>query len=81
MIYWILGLYILPMILNLLFVYSDDGVKTLGDLMVSWWGYFVPLVNLLVTIAIPIYYITEYFESKKIIQRIKNIKIKKEKLL
>lgn len=74
--YYILGLYVLPMIINILFVYSDKQVKTLGDLMVSWWGYFVPLLNLLVTIAIPIYYITKYFESKKIIEKIKKIKIK-----
>jgi hypothetical protein len=74
--YYILGLYVLPMVFNLIFVYSDKQIKTLGDLMTSWWGYFVPIVNLLVMIAIPIYYISEYFESNKIIDKIKNIKIK-----
>lgn len=74
--YYILGLYVLPMIINILFVYSDKQVKTLGDLMVSWWGYFVPLLNLLVTIAIPIYYIGEYIQSNSIIEKIKKIKIK-----
>lgn len=38
MIYWILGLYILPMVFNLLFVYSDKQVTTVEDLMRSWWG-------------------------------------------
>ena len=74
--YYILGLYVLPMIINILFVYSDKQVKTLGDLMVSWWGYFVPLLNLLVTMAIPIYYIGEYIKCNDIIEKIKKIKIK-----
>ena len=74
--YYILGLYVLPMIINILFVYSDKQVKTLGDLMVGWWGYFVPLLNLLVTIAIPIYYIGEYIQWNSIIEKIKKIKIK-----
>lgn len=75
MIYWILGLYILPMVFNLLFVYSDKQVTTVEDLMRSWWGYFVPLLNLLVTIAIPIYYLTAYCKSE-LWDKIKNIKIK-----
>jgi hypothetical protein len=75
MIYWILGLYIFPMIFNLLFVYSDKQVTTVGDLMRSWWGYFVPMVNLLVTVAIPIYYLTKYLQCKYL-NKIKNIKIK-----
>lgn len=75
MIYWILGLYILPMVFNLLFVYSDKQVTTVEDLMRSWWGYFVPLLNLLVTIAIPIYYLTMYCKGE-FWDKIKNIKIK-----
>jgi hypothetical protein len=75
MIYWILKLYILPMIINLLFVYSDKQVTTIGDLMRSWWGYFVPVLNLLITIAIPIYYLTMYCKEE-FWDKIKNIKIK-----
>jgi hypothetical protein len=75
MIYWILGLYILPMVFNLLFVYSDKQVTTIGDLMRSWWGYFVPIVNLLVTIAISIYYLSEWLKCS-FFDKIKNIKIK-----
>jgi hypothetical protein len=74
--YYILGLYVLPMVFNLLFVYSDKQINTLGELLEKWWGYFVPLLNLLVTIAIPIYYISVYFESSKVFEKIKNIKIK-----
>lgn len=74
--YYILGLYVLPMIINILFVYSDKQVKTLGDLMFNWWGYFIPLLNLLVTMAIPIYYIGEYIKCNDIIEKIKKIKIK-----
>lgn len=73
--YYILVLYLLPMIFNLIFVYSDKQVTTIEDLMRSWWGYFVPLLNLLVTIAIPIYYLTTYCKSE-LWDKIKNIKIK-----
>jgi hypothetical protein len=75
MIYWILGLYILPMIINLLFVYSDEQVTTVEDLMHDWWVYFVPILNLLVTIAIPIHYLTMYCK-REFWDKIKNIKIK-----
>lgn len=73
--YYILALYVLPMMFNLIFVYSDEQVTTIEDLMRSWWGYFVPLVNLLVTIAIPIYYLTIYCKSE-LWDKIKKIKIK-----
>lgn len=64
-IYWVLGLYILPMVLNILFVYSDSEIKTIGDLMDgNWWGYFVPVLNILISIAIPIYYIGNFIENK-----------------
>jgi hypothetical protein len=75
-IWWlIIGLYFVPMIFNLLFVYSDKEVTTVEDLMRSWWGYFVPLLNLLVTIAIPIYYISVYCKND-LWNKIKDIKIK-----
>ena len=67
--------YFIPMIINLLFVYSDKYVTTIGDLMNSWWGYFVPIVNLCVSIAIPIYYLTQYCKFN-LWDKIKNIKIK-----
>ena len=74
--YYILGLYVLPMIINILFVYSDKQVKTLGDLMVDWRVYFVPFLNSLFTMSIPIYVIAKYFQSNDVIEKIKKIKIK-----
>lgn len=59
---------------NLLFAYSDKEVTTIGDLMNNWWGYFVPILNVLVTIAIPIYYITEYCSNKNILEKNKKNK-------
>lgn len=73
--YYILVLYVFPMIFNLIFVYSDKEVDTLGELLKSWWGYFVPLLNLLVMIAIPLYYLTMYCKGP-FWDKIKNIKIK-----
>ena len=58
-----LALYLTPMIVNILFVYSDKQVKTIGDLMVdNWWTYFVPFLNLCIMIMIPIYYLVVYAE-------------------
>lgn len=78
-VYLVLGLYILPMILNILFVYSDSQVKTIGDLMVdNWWTYFVPFLNLFICLMIPFYYIVEFIKNKlkDKWENFKNIKIK-----
>ena len=56
--YFILGFYILPMILNILFTYSDKQEKTINDLMSdNWWTYFIPIINISFCIMIPIYYL------------------------
>jgi hypothetical protein len=65
------------MIINLLFVYSDKQTRTIGDLIVThWWGYFIPVLNTFITLMIPLYYIGEYISNTKIIDKIKNIRIK-----
>lgn len=74
--YYILVLYVLPMIINILYIYSDKQVKTLGDLMFCWWAYFIPLLNLLFTMLTPIYVVAKYFQSNDVIEKIKKIKIK-----
>ena len=74
-----LALYFIPMIANILFVYSDKQVKTIGDLMVdNWWTYFVPFLNLCIMIMIPIYYLIIYLEYifKDRWENFKNTKIK-----
>ena len=63
--YFILAFYILPMILNILFVYSDSQVKTINDLMSdNWWTYFIPIINISFCIMIPIYYFIILIQSK-----------------
>jgi hypothetical protein len=74
-----LALYLIPMIANILFVYSDKQVKTIGDLMVdNWWTYFVPFLNLCIMIMIPIYYLGVYLEYifRERWNNFKNTKIK-----
>jgi hypothetical protein len=74
-----LALYLIPMIANILFVYSDKEVKTIGDLMVdNWWTYFVPFLNLCIMLMIPIYYLIIYIEYifKDRWENFKNTKIK-----
>jgi len=74
-----LALYLIPMIANILFVYSDKQVKTIGDLMVdNWWTYFVPFLNLFIMLIIPIYYLIMYIEYlfKDRWENFKNTKIK-----
>jgi len=74
-----LALYLIPMIANILFVYSDKQVKTIGDLMVdNWWTYFVPFLNLFIMLMRPIYYLIMYIEYlfKDRWENFKNTKIK-----
>ena len=75
--YWILGLYVLPMVINILFVYSDNKfVHTVGDLLKFWWAYFVPFLNIFMTLCLPIYCIDVYFKLGERWEKFKNIKIR-----
>jgi hypothetical protein len=72
--YIILFLYLLPMIINIIFCYSDKDVYTLEDLLKMWWAYFVPFLNLFMSLMIPIYYTQIYINEWWV--KIKNTKIK-----
>ena len=75
--YWILGLYFGPMVINMIFVYSDkDSVSTVGDFLKFWWAYFIPVFNLFMTICLPIYYINEHLKFGERWEKFKNIKIR-----
>ena len=73
-IYLFFWLYIVPMCINMLFVYLDNDVNTIEDLFRGWWAYFVPFLNIFMCLMIPIYYINIHIE--KWWQKIKNTKIK-----
>ena len=73
----ILLLYLLPMVINMLFVYSDNkSVHTVGDFLNYWWAYFIPFINLFMTLCLPIYYIDVCLKLGKRWERFKNIKIR-----
>ena len=75
--YWILGLYFVPMVVNMAFMYFDtDGVETIGDFLKYWWAYFIPGFNLFMTLCIPIYYIDTQLKLGERWERFKNIKIR-----
>ena len=75
--YWILGLYFVPMVINMVYMYCDkDEVKTLGDFLKVWWAYFIPVLNLLMVIILLFYYIDEYLKLGERWEKFKNIKIR-----
>jgi hypothetical protein len=75
--YWILGLYFVPMVVNMAFMYFDtDGVETIGDFLSAWWAYFIPFLNLFMTLCIPIYYIDTQLKFGERWEKFKNIKIR-----
>jgi hypothetical protein len=77
MIYWILGLYFIPMVINMAFVYSDNkSVFTVGDFLKYWWAYFIPGFNFCMTLCLPIYYIDTQLKFGERWERFKNIKIR-----
>ena len=78
--YWILGLYFVPMVVNIVFQYYEENVEmqTVGDLLKTWYFYFVPIFNILITFLIPFYYIDKIWSYKLGFwwERFKNIKIR-----
>jgi hypothetical protein len=62
--------YFIPMILNMLGVYSMDKVKTLGDFLKWGWIYFLPIANFIGAVA----FLLTCLEM--LWNKIKNIKIK-----
>ena len=75
--YWTLGLYFIPMVINILFVYfNNDLVYTVGDLLKYWGVYLIPFINLLLCLFVPIYYIDGWIKFEKRWEKFKNIKIR-----
>ena len=76
--YWILGLYFVPMVINFIFVYKDEDVKTVGDFIKDSWAIFLPFVNTIISCFILIYLVIAWWENLEIKwwERFKNIKIR-----
>lgn len=75
--YWILGLYFVPMVINMLFAYYNNKyVCTIGDLLYYWWAYFIPGFNIFMTLCLPIYYIDTYLKLSERWEKFKNIRIR-----
>ena len=74
----ILLLYVLPMVVNIAFQYFEDKAETIGDLLKTWYFYFVPIFNIFITFLIPFYYIDKFWSYKAGFwwERFKNIKIR-----
>lgn len=70
----ILLLYFIPMFINMIFIYLDEEVNTIGDLFKFWWAFFIPTLNIFMCLMIPIYYLNVNFQ--KLCLKIKNTKIK-----
>ena len=76
--YWILGLYFVPMIINMIVSYKEDKTETIGDLLNNWGLFFIPIVNIFVTICTPAYYIDKLYSDRisSWWERFKNIRIR-----
>ena len=78
---WILLLYVLPFIGVMYFLYTDDEVETLGDMLHMWWAYSIPFINIAVSFAVFLFSINEWlikknFNIKHKWQQLMNTKIK-----
>jgi hypothetical protein len=78
---WILILYVIPFIGVMYFLYTDDEIETLGNMLDMWWAYTIPFLNILLLSALPIFYINEWlikrnFNLEHKWQQLMNKKIK-----
>ncbi len=64
MIYFILIGYVLPMVVNAIYLYKDEDIKTIGDFVEYWWVIITPFMNLFLMFLIPLTYIIELLENK-----------------
>ena len=75
--HWIIVLYVLPLIVNSLYlIKGDTNVKTLGDFLDAYVLYLVPVFNLVLSILLPIAFILDKMNAQERWEKFKNIKIK-----
>jgi hypothetical protein len=63
---WILILYVIPFIGVVYFLYTDDKIETLGDMLNMWWAYTIPFVNILILLILPVFYVDEWLIKKNL---------------
>ena len=82
MMYIILIGYVLPMLVNAIYLYRDETVKTVGDFLENSWMAIIPFINFFLMCLIPLTYILDLLEDRFDIQsmwkNLMNKKIKKE---
>ena len=79
MIYFILIGYVLPMVVNGIYLYNDKDIKTIGDFVELFWMLITPFVNFVIMCIIPLVYIVSFLEKKLDIGTMwKNLMDKKE---
>jgi hypothetical protein len=80
MVYFILGFYVFPLLLNLFVLYKDEDVKTVGDFLESFkefWGYIIlPGFNLLFAVTGIALTISEMLPKVTWWKKFKELKIK-----
>ena len=64
MIYFILIGYVLPMVVNGIYLYNDKDVKTVGDFVEHFWMLITPIMNLFLMCLIPLTYVFDLLENK-----------------
>jgi hypothetical protein len=83
MIYVVLIGYILPMLVNAIYIYKDETVETIGDFLEYSWMVIIPIMNFFLMCLIPLTYIIDLLENRFDIKfmwkNLMNKKIKKEK--
>ena len=83
MMYIILIGYVLPILVNAIYIYKDETVKTVGDFLENFWMVLIPFINFILMCLIPLTYILDLLEDRFDIQsmwkNLMNKKIKKEK--
>lgn len=56
--------YILPLIIMFLIVYFADDILTRRDLLIFWWAYLIPVLNIFLILVFIIGFTLNYTESK-----------------
>ena len=82
MMYVIIIGYILPMLVNSIYLYKDEAIKTIGDFLENSWMVITPFMNFFIMCIIPLTYILDLLEDRFDIQSMwKNLMNKKIKKL
>jgi hypothetical protein len=77
MVNFILVMYVLPMLINLVVVLVDKDTKSIGHVLDASVPIFIPGINFLLCLLIPIVWLEERLGKLYAWEKFRNIKIKK----